>query len=156
MEYVPIDFSSYYTDHTEENGVKDECKGYLDNTSIFVDASYSDNLKEIMGGEVYERVSKVISSPSRNWPTFAAFVNAKIDVINAVEQKISEDKKLGPFFVDVDELIDKKAFADKVIYYLKQDVFKYEDNILDESYEIHYDDFVNNGKDIFLLFEPHK
>lgn len=156
MEYVPIDFSSYYTDHTEENGVKDECKGYLDNTSIFVDASYSDNLKEIMGGEVYERVSKVISSPSRNWPTFAAFVNAKIDVINAVEQKISEDKKLGPFFVDVDELIDKKAFADKVIYYLKQDVFKYEDNILDESYDILYDDFVNNGKDIFLLFEPHK
>lgn len=154
MEYVPINFNLYYKDNVVANGLKAACAGYLNNTSIFEDKSYSTDLKSIMGEDVYDIVSKTIATPSRNWPTFAAYVNAKIDVINSLEQKISEDKKLGPFFVEVDELTNKKAFADKVLYYLKQDVFKYEDNILNESYETIYNDFVNNGKDIFRLFEP--
>lgn len=153
MEYVPIDFCSYYIDGKEENGLKDECRDYVERTSIFVDESYSDDIKELMGQSLYERVSKTVSSPTRNWPTFAAYVNAKIDEINLSEQKISEDKKLGPFFVDIDELTSRRSFADKVLYYLKQDVFKYEDTILSDSYETLYDAFVNKNKDIFTLFE---
>ena len=71
-----------------------------------------------------------------------------------MEQKVSEDKKLGPFFVAIDELNDRKDFADKVLYYLKQDVFKYEDNILDSSYEDIYNNFVKRGGDIFMIFCP--
>ena len=150
MEYVPIDFNSYYKDGI----IQESCKCYLENTDIFKGDS---DLKEILGTDLFSKVEKAIStSPSRNWPSFAAFVNAKIDSINAIEQKISEDKKLGPFFVSGYELKDRKAFADKVLYYLKQDVFKYEDNILDESYETIYDRFVNNKDDIFTIFDLHR
>ena len=150
MEYVPIDFKSYF-----ENGViKESCRGYIENTSIFVDDSYNPSLKELMTPEIYRKVQKVITNPSRNWPTFAAYINARIDSINSIEQKISEDKKLGPFFVEMEELLDRKTFTDKVIYYLKQDVFKYEDELLNESYEVLYDEFVNNNRDFFCIFEP--
>lgn len=150
MEYVPINFNSYYKDGV----LQESCKGYVENCKIFNDVSYEQDLKVIMSPELFRKVEKVISNPSRNWPTFAAYVNAKIDAINSIEQKISEDKKLGPFFVDPDELEDRKLFADKVLYYLKQDVFKYEDNILDESYEDLYDNVVNKGADIFGIFDP--
>lgn len=150
MVYVPIDFNAYYDGN---DIVKADCKGYLENAELFNAEAESPSLEEIMTTDLFDSVSKIIGEPKRNWPTFAAYVNAKIDSINASEQKISEDKKLGPFFVDPDELTNRKAFADKVIYYLKQDVFKYEDNILKESYEDLYDSFVNQGKDIFDIFQ---
>lgn len=151
MEYVPIDFKAYFID-SDCIEVKESCRGYLYNNSIFDGSS---DIQSIMGSRMHQRVSNVISNPSRNWPTFAAYVNAKIDDINSIEQKISEDKKLGPFFVETDELNNRKAFADKVLYYLKQDVFKYEDNILSESYEELYDKYVNQGNDLFTIFETH-
>ncbi len=163
MEYVPIDFDSYY-DNT--GNIKPDCAGYLENTEVFNSRSTKTDtegngaqkqveteLNNIMGDELFKKVKTIVAEPDRNWPTFAAYVNAKIDGINEMEQKISEDKKLGPFFVDTDELNDRKAFADKVLYYLKQDVFKYEDNILDRSYEDIYTNFVKNGGDIFMIFD---
>lgn len=154
MKYVPINFKAFYVDNDEANGVKEECKGYLENVEIFNHDNYNADLKAVMGDELYSAVSKVIVEPKRDWPTFASMVNAKIDQINKEEQKISEDKKLGPFFVDTDELKNRQAFSDKVIYYLKQDVFKYEDTILDDSYEKLYDEFVNKEVDIFKIFHP--
>lgn len=157
MEYVPINFKAYY--ETAEDGsekVKDKCRGYLENVSIFEGQKFEKDLKIVMTDDIYKKVAKTIKEPKRDWPTFASYVNAKIDTINALEQKISEDKKLGPFFVDTDELLDIKAFVDKVIYYLKQDVFKYEDNILMDSYEALYDRFVNNKEDVFELFDHPK
>ena len=97
---------------------------------------------------------KNISEPKRNWPTFAAFVNAKIDEINSDGIRISEDKKLGPFFVSPSELRDRKKFADKVLYYLKQDVFKYED-VMEGSYEKLYAEYTKAGSDmdVFSIFD---
>ena len=148
MIYVPIDFNAYYD---KKGTVKEDCKGYIENTSIFEGGNNEVGLESLMGAE-YKSVCKVIKEPKRNWPTFAVYVNAKIDSINAIEPKISEDKKLGPFFVTTEELKDRRAFADKVIYYLKQDVFKYEDNILMDSYEALYKGFVNGDKDLFEIF----
>ena len=156
MVYVPINFNSYYLNEMEGASLKPECRGYIENHTIFDSPKYEDDLKVVMGTDLYASVSKVIKEPKRNWPTFAAYVNAKIDEINELEQKISEDKKLGPFFVEIEELESRKSFTDKVIYYLKQDVFKYEDNILEESYETLYDDYVNKGKDIFEIFHVSK
>lgn len=153
MVYVPIDFNAYYVDGDVNGEVKEKCKGYIENTEIFKGNGYEEDLKVVMTPELHESVKKIVGDPSRNWRTFAAYVNAKIDSINSIEPKISEDKKLGPFFVDPEELKSRQAFADKVIYYLKQDVFKYEDNILVDSYETLYNDFVKNNKDIFEIFQ---
>ena len=151
MEYVPIDFNAYYENYRQEDGVKTRCKGYLDNTEVFNGDGYKDDMMVVLTPELYAVVKKSVGEPKRDWPTFASYVNAKIDEINKVEQKISEDKKLGPFFVDADELKDRKSFADKVLYYLKQDVFKYEDTVLVDSYEVLYAKFVNEKKDIFEM-----
>ena len=62
---------------------------------------------------------------------------------------ISEDKKLGPYFVDEVDVSCKQAFCDKVIYYLKNDVFKYVDSVFYNSYEAIYEEIVNNDGDIF-------
>ena len=151
MEYVPIDFNAYYVNNNSNDGVKMKCKGYLENTEVFNGDGYR-VLTSILSDELHSAVIKLVGEPKRNWPTFASFINAKIDEINKVEQKISEDKKLGPFFVDAEELKNRKSFADKVLYYLKQDVFKYEDNVLTDSYEILYDRFVNKLEDLFEMF----
>jgi hypothetical protein len=154
MEYVPIDFNAYFVNNNPENGVKTKCRGYLDNVAVFNGGGYEGDLKLVMTPDIFDAVAKTIGTPIRDWRTFASFVNARIDAINKIEQKISEDKKLGPFFVDEEELNDRKTFADKVLYYLKQDVFKYEDSILEDSYEVLYDRFVNKGEDIFKLISP--
>ena len=151
MEYVPINFNAFYEGGNRSMGIKETCKGYLDNISVFNGLGYEGDLKVLMTPDVYNDVTKTVGLPQRDWRTFASFVNARIDAINKVEQKISEDKKLGPFFVDSEELKDRKAFADKVLYYLKQDVFKYEDSILEDSYEVLYDRFVNKNEDIFMM-----
>lgn len=86
---------------------------------------------------------------TRTWSDFAIEVNALIDRINTDMISISEDKKLGPYFVDEVDVSCKQAFCDKVIYYLKNDVFKYVDTVFFDSYEEIYDEVVNNGGDIF-------
>ena len=65
---------------------------------------------------------------------------------------ISEDKKLAPFFVNLDDVNNKNSFADKVIYYLKNDVFKYNNNVLKEDYSSIKKKFLN-GYDILEEFE---
>lgn len=86
---------------------------------------------------------------TRTWSEFAMEVNELIDRINTDMISISEDKKLGPYFVDEVDVSCKQAFCDKVIYYLKNDVFKYIDTVFFDSYEELYDGIVNNGCDIF-------
>lgn len=152
MEYVPIDFDAYY-----KNGVLQEgCKGYIEKCDIFNIGSFEADWKKVIPAHMHEEITTKVKEAGRNWPTFAAYVNAKIDEINSSEQKISEDKKLGPFFIDVEELDNIKAFVDKVIYYLKQDVFKYEDNILDESYETLYSKIISGKYDLFGILDLKK
>lgn len=85
----------------------------------------------------------------RKWSDFAQEVNKLIDKINLDMLSISEDKKLGPYFVDEVDVSCKQAFCDKVIYYLKNDVFKFVDTHFYESYEEMYDQIVNHASDIF-------
>ena len=158
MEYVPIDFGLYY----DPSGfLKKDCADYINVTDVFntaVSTKPYDPLNVIIPADLYSQIDSSIKkinpslSPGRDWTTFALYVNAKIDQINQRELKISEDKKLGPFFVKGAELKNRAAFADKVLFYLKQDVFKYEDNILTSSYETMYDDFVKSNFDIFKIF----
>lgn len=86
---------------------------------------------------------------TKTWSEFAIAVNDLIDKINSEMLSVSEDKKLGPYFVEEVDVSCKQAFCDKVIYYLKNDVFKYVDTVFFESYEEIYDSIVNNNGDIF-------
>lgn len=147
MEYVPIEYTMFNNDIT--------LKAYLDETDVF---KGSDSLVDIFAGTELQRIVADMDSAGklkRNWPTFAVLVNATIDIVNQNEgEQISEDKKLGPFFVLLDELQCKSKFADKVIYYLKQDVFKYVDTYFSKSYQTIYKDYVDGKIDPFKLLIP--
>ncbi len=145
MEYVPIDFKKLNEPELEK---------YIEETDVFAGEK---SLKEIFENtDLGTYVSKHEAEMKRNWPTFAKLVNEKINIINSSGDSISEDKKLGPFFISIDELADRRKFADKVLYYLKQDVFKYTDSVLTPSYQKLYDDFVSGDADIFELFATAK
>lgn len=86
------------------------------------------------------------------WQDFAEYINRQIDFHNKDFYSIPEDKKFGPYFVDEVDVSSRQGFCDKVLYYLKNDVFKYTEDILVGSYEKIYDDFVNKEVDIFKIF----
>ncbi len=100
---------------------------------------------------------------SRDWPTFARLVNYIIDNENkrAIEEmdeekrrkmaRIPENKKLGPFFVTEADLCQRDTFINKVIFYLKQDVFPDHLHYLTISFEEIYMKYLENGADIFEL-----
>lgn len=76
------------------------------------------------------------------WTEFAEKVNKKIDEINADTFTIPEDKKLAPYFIDMNDVADVRSFCDKVMYYLKTDVFMYIEDYFQESYQKMYQDIV--------------
>lgn len=90
----------------------------------------------------------------RNWPTFATLVNRLIDLINDLDgtDQISEDKKLGPFFASETDLSSRETFLNKVVYYLKQDVFRYVEQYFDAPFQTIYDEYVQSG-DMFALLK---
>lgn len=103
---------------------------------------------------------------SRDWPTFARLVNKIIDIVNRQQiqelerrsdtarfhlSRIPENKKLGPFFVSEADLSQRDAFINKVIFYLKQDVFPNHPHYLAESYEELYLTYQEDNTDLFEL-----
>ena len=96
---------------------------------------------------------------NRDWPTFGRLANKLIDMENmkAIKSgnthlvRIAENRKLGPFFVSESDLSQRDAFINKVIFYLKQDVFTYSDHYMTDSYEEIYLRYSENGADIFEL-----
>lgn len=143
MKYVPIDFT-IFSDPS--------LASYAEETEVFKRPSFKPLCDLLKDTDVADLVS---ADSLRNWATFATLVNAKIDLLNNSDgDQISEDKKLGPFFVDSEELIDEKKFTDKVLYYLKQDVFKYAETMMTESYQKIYADYALNKKDPFSIFLP--
>ena len=76
------------------------------------------------------------------WTEFAEAVNKKIDEINADTFMIPEDKKLAPYFISTEDISDIKSFCDKVMYYLKSDVFMYVEDYFSDSYQKMYNDMV--------------
>ncbi|MBR3885518.1 MAG: AAA family ATPase [Clostridia bacterium] len=65
-----------------------------------------------------------IDGLSIQWGEFATIVNDLI--LNLNDGFNSEDKQLGVYFVKEDEIRDIKAFAEKVLMYLWDDVVKYD------------------------------
>lgn len=144
MKYVKIDFEKMYTDK--------KLVDYLDETTVFEGNKKLVDIFKDTDLEEYANELDKNNRLKRNWPTFASLVNKVIDIINKNEgEQISEDKKLGTFYVLLDEISDKEMFADKVLYYLKQDVFKYIDNYFTESYQTMYDSYISGNTDIFEL-----
>lgn len=98
---------------------------------------------------------------SRDWPTFARLTNKIIDMINrkAISgpnlqlARIAENKKLGPFFVAEADLCQKDTFLNKVVFYLKQDVFTYSDHYMTESFEEIYMKYIEDDADLFELLK---
>lgn len=147
MEYVPIDYKVF------DNDVK--LTAYLTETDVF--SGTKDLMDLFKDSDLRETVMNLAANHKlkRNWATFATLVNATIDVVNHNEgDQISEDKKLGPFFVLKDEIQDRAKFADKVLYYLKQDVFKYVDTYFNMSYQSIYTDYLERKIDLFELLIP--
>ena len=146
MEYVRIEFEKMPEKWTKEY-------------SLF---GGSRPLLQMFEGTKVEAFVKNLESMGelkRDWPTFARIVNHTIDMINlelAMNDirdvpKIPENKKLGPFFVSEDELQSLDKFVNKVVFYLKQDVFTYSNHYMLCSFEeLHYRYVVNRG-DLFEL-----
>ena len=144
MEYVPINFEKINKNNELINYrmETDVFSGNKDLVSLFKDTVLTPKVEQLQKEGVLKR----------NWPTFATLCNTVIDIINQNEgEQISEDKKLGAFYVLEDELTDKKKFADKVLYYLKQDVFKYIDTYFRDSYQTIYDEYMSGDMDVFSL-----
>ena len=96
---------------------------------------------------------------NRDWATFASLANELIDITNMEVKhsdnpqlaRIAENKKLGPFFVSADDLSERHTFINKVIFYLKQDVFPYSDRYMTESYEDIFLKYSDSKADVFEL-----
>lgn len=101
---------------------------------------------------------------ARNWPTFALLSNYLIDYINQkmrasgknADTLIAENKKLGPFFLSEAEVCDRNAFLNKVIFYLKQDVFFTSSYCMTASFEAIYEKYQHPDSDLFELLLPQR
>ena len=98
-----------------------------------------------------------IKNSKITWKVFGIAIN-EIILEEANSTLSSEDKRLGAFFVDEEELNSSKKFAEKVLMYLWDDVFKFnrgdyfDENSVDEfSLECFIEKF---EKDTFDIFTP--
>jgi 5-methylcytosine-specific restriction endonuclease McrBC GTP-binding regulatory subunit McrB len=141
-EYTGIDFSKLTKELKEATSV---FNGTTDLQQLFANTNLKNFIDKLAAnGEL-----------NRDWPTFAKIVNYIIDDINeeSGSEQISEDKKLGPFFVSVKDLENRKNFINKVLHYLKQDVFKYVDFYFTESYQTIHAKYIKETADIFNLLK---
>ncbi len=86
------------------------------------------------------------------WKCFLDTVNPLI-IEQSVRNLGSEDKRLGAYFVKMQELASKEYFSEKVLMYLWNDAFKYDHkDIFDEKYKT-LDDLIDGFKKIgFKVF----
>lgn len=153
LEYVRISFEDLPQQWSHPY---DTFTGRRPLTAIFQDTP----LEEYVSQLYYE------GHLSRDWPTFARLVNRIIDMVNKQElqelssrsdtarfhlSRIPENKKLGPFFVSEADLCQRDTFINKVIFYLKQDVFPNHPHYLTESYEELYLTYQEDEAELFEL-----
>ena len=75
------------------------------------------------------------------------FGSPRIDIIR-------ENKKLGPYFVSPLDLSSRRAFLNKVVFYLKQDVFTDTNGVLTDSLETIYRRYQDDNADLFTMLIP--
>lgn len=146
LEYVRIDFDTLPEAWTK---TYDTFAGNRPLTSLFPGTPLAEYVAQLY----YE------GKLARDWPTFGRLVNKLIDFMNKdarsaenpVLVRIAENKKLGPFFVTEADLLERETFVNKVIFYLKQDVFPYSDHYFTESYEEIYKKYIETDADVFEL-----
>jgi hypothetical protein len=146
-EYVKIDFDRLKPLEPAKKNI------YMGEIDVFSgDKALTDLFANTeLAGDVGEL--KDIGQLKRNWSTFAILVNRLIDIVNKFEgtDQISEDKKLGPFFVSETDLLSKSSFVNKVIYYLKQDVFRYSEQYFNSPFQRMFDEYSKDTGDLFTL-----
>lgn len=148
LEYVKIDLDNVPEPWAREY---DTFAGSMPLTAMFAGTPLED----------YAQSLRQAGRLKRNWPTFAGMVNQLIDILNRETMakgrpelaRIPENKKLGPFFVSEEELRNQENFINKVIFYLKQDVFTYSDRYMPDSYEDIYLKYLDRHQDIFELLK---
>ncbi len=146
LEYVPIHFDDVPDDWSA-------CYDIFQGAQPLVMLFRNTPLEEY--AEKLDKEGRLV----RNWPTFARLTNKLIDWMNKQSihagnihlARIPENKKLGVFFAGKDDLISRDAFINKVIFYLKQDVFTSSDHYLTDSFEEIYDRYKNGKYDVFEL-----
>lgn len=102
-----------------------------------------------------------IQNSDITWKVFGTAIN-EIIVEDSNSTLSSEDKRLGAYFVDEEDLSSRKLFAEKVLMYLWDDVFKFsredyfKETAVDQfSLECFINAFVNDQSDIFFkIFTP--
>lgn len=146
LEYMPILFDNIPSDWNESYGI---FGGTTPLDSLFHNTPLGNyTIQLARDGDL-----------SRDWPTFARLTNKIIDMqntqrINSGQTKLSripENKKLGPFFVSKEELCNRETFINKVLFYLKQDVFSNSDHYMTESFEEIYVKCIDPSFDLFSL-----
>lgn len=104
---------------------------------------------------------KCVPKSQIKWKVFGTAIN-EIILENANSTLSSEDKRLGAFFVDEEDLDSPKQFAEKVLMYLWDDVFKFSrdeyfdrKSVTEFSLESFIKEFENNQEtDSFTIFTP--
>lgn len=102
-----------------------------------------------------------IQNSKISWKVFGTAIN-EIILEDSNSTLSSEDKRLGAYFVDEEDLSSRKLFAEKVLMYLWDDVFKFsredyfkESAVNQFSLECFINAFVNDQSDIyFKIFTP--
>ncbi len=146
MNYVKIDFTNVPDKWTREY---ETFAGERDLLEMFIGTPIEDFVRRLDS----------MGQLKRNWPTFVMMANHIIDRINmdiALHERrdiprIPENKKLGPFFISEEELMDPAKFINKVVFYLKQDVFGESNHYMLIPFEEIYIRYVDMGRDIFEL-----
>jgi len=117
---------------------------YLRSDDISLNKKYLQEMDDIS--------KKNIFNDKYTWTEFRKNINEKIDELNKEIYTIPESKKLAPFFANMEDLSNKEQFCDKVIYYLKNDVFRYSEKILNKNYDNIRTLFIR-GMDFFEIME---
>lgn len=75
-----------------------------------------------------------IADTGVSWQSFVETINSEIIDFNK-EGIVSEDKRIGAFFLSENEIANSKLFAEKVLLYLWEDAFKYHREIFANEYQ---------------------
>lgn len=148
MEYVQIDYNILPDSMRQERSL---FYGRRPLTEVFADPN------TISGAFAAKLEAR--GQLHRNWPTFSTLVNHAIDAENLEAKRegrqsdklIAENKKLGPYFIREHELEDRAVFMNKVIFYLKQDVFPNSFRYFTDSFEDIFEKYINPEADLFEL-----
>lgn len=155
--YLPANLNIILTLNTEEKNnyfLDSAFRRRFNYLYLKMDFSKSSEINSYL--EKLDAISKEkIFNNKYTWSEFAKRINNIIDDENKDYYSIPESKKLSPYFVNLNDVNDIYQFCDKVVYYLKNDVFKYNNKYLNINYDLIRNKFCNDRCDFFDILEEH-